>query len=135
MSEFKTILCFPKGQDKQLSENFWLREMHCKCSSKDCRITLVCLEGIEELQKIRDLIGPLKISSAFRCGPHNRTEGGGEHSMHLFGLAWDVIPIVAPISALKEQAEGYSLFRKGGIGTYRTWLHLDLRPWPARWVG
>jgi len=46
-----TIKKFKKGEDVRLSTNFHLREYECSCN--DCSETLVDLDHIEKLQKLR----------------------------------------------------------------------------------
>lgn len=45
------------------------------------------------LQQIRDVVGPLRVTSAFRSPAVNMAVGGSDSSMHRKGLAADVIPL------------------------------------------
>jgi len=47
---------------------------------------------VRMLEKLRSLDGnrPIRITSGYRCPPHNREVGGVEHSLHMRGQAVDV---------------------------------------------
>ena len=45
------------------------------------------------LEKARAKVGPLIVSSGYRCAPLNMAIGGSLTSAHLLGLAADVIPM------------------------------------------
>lgn len=45
------------------------------------------------LEQIREMVGPLRITSGYRCGALNTAVGGRPTSRHVLGLAADVQPI------------------------------------------
>ena len=66
---------------------------------------------------------PFRLSSAFRCIPHNRDVGGVEDSAHTKGLAVDIrIP-----DAYTRFKVLYGLIKAGfkRIGVYETYIHVD----------
>jgi zinc D-Ala-D-Ala carboxypeptidase len=58
----------------------------------EVRMNLVRL-AVDVLEPARDLCGPLKVNSAYRCPGLNRAIGGALRSAHLDGLAADVVPV------------------------------------------
>lgn len=84
----------------------------------------------ERLQAVRDIINmPIVITSGYRTKEHNKAVGGAESSLHLEGLAADVVVKGMTPGELQELLSGWS----GGMGSYDTWTHLDIRKQPARW--
>lgn len=49
------------------------------------------------LQPIRNVFGPIKVTSGFRCKQVNERIGGAKNSQHVFGEAADFIPLQAPL--------------------------------------
>ncbi len=45
------------------------------------------------LEQIREMVGPLRVTSGYRCGALNTAVGGRPASRHVLGLAADVQPI------------------------------------------
>lgn len=117
-----TILKIPKGSNIQLTKNFNASEWDCKCSYDSCTYTLIDLEHLVELQQLRDEVGPLKITSAFRCVKHNKDVGGSPKSQHLLGTATD---LQSKNLSPKELAEACEYFT--GLGRYKTFTHIDSR--------
>ena len=69
---------------------------------------------------------PLQVLSAYRTPEHNRRVGGVPKSQHLEGRALDLRP--------PEGMDSFSFFKiiksmrlSGGIGFYRTFVHVDIR--------
>jgi uncharacterized protein YcbK (DUF882 family) len=89
---------------------------------------LRCLAN--RLQVIRDVLNrPIKINSAFRTVQHNKSVGGSKNSMHLHGMAADIVVIGISPDDFRSWARNWS----GGMGSYRTFTHIDIRPDKARW--
>lgn len=129
-----TIKAYSKGKDgtKYLSKNFRVKEF----ASKDGADPLfVSPELVELLQKIRDHFGkPIVISSGYRTAKHNKAVGGATYSQHLYGMAADIKVTGVKPSAVADYAETL-LPNSGGIGTYSTFTHVDVRATKARWKG
>jgi uncharacterized protein YcbK (DUF882 family) len=124
---------YNKGEDVQLSKNFHLSEFECKCGRDDCKTTIVDKGHIEKLQRLRDKVGKLKITSAYRCEAHNKAVGGSKKSQHRNGTATDIVPLEESLARVTALAE--SMF--DGLGTYpgKGFIHIDSRGSKARWVG
>lgn len=123
-----------KEGNVKLSANFKVREFACNDGSDPIFISS---ELVEVLQKIRDHFGkPVNINSGFRTASYNKRKdvGGATYSQHLYGTAADIrISGVSPknIAAYAETL----LPNKGGIGTYRDFVHIDVRDVKSRWNG
>jgi len=118
-----------------LTRNFSRSEFACKgknCCGGSTPVQPALATG---LQEIRDKIGkPLTISSGFRCKTHNRAIGGAENSQHCLGTAVDLLcPDDWTPAQLAGLAETIPVFEQGGIGIYKSWVHLDIRQERARW--
>lgn len=86
------------------------------------------------LQSLRDKVGPLRITSGYRCRQHNAAVGGAKDSQHVLGLAADIVSRTHTPAQLAEAAETIPAFGMGGIGTYPSWVHVDVRTnGQARW--
>lgn len=123
-----------KNGNTKLSANFKVREFACNDGSDPIFISP---DLVEVLQKIRDHFGkPVNINSGFRTASYNKRKdvGGATYSQHLYGTAADIrISGVSPknIAAYAETL----LPNKGGIGTYRDFVHIDVRDVKSRWNG
>lgn len=113
----------------QASKNFTLAELSCKhCGA------LPQPQLIIELQALRDKFGaPMVITSATRCKEHNTAIGGAPDSMHLQGLAVDVM--VKPSLRWEFLVHAMAMGVWRGVGVNASFIHLDLRTGtPAVWV-
>ena len=125
----------------KLSNNFSKKEFECKCG---CEMPKEVLDNIirlaDELQVIRDYCcESITINSAYRCISHNRSIGSNNTSQHILGKAADIvirnIKPQAVINMLEDMLEIEDLFPFfiGGIGSYDSFTHVDIRPSRARW--
>lgn len=123
-----------------LSKNFSSHEFRCPCG---CGSEEVHPKLIEILQKIRDQVGPLRISSGNRCQEHNSgITGAARRSMHIprdgIGHAADVKyyggsrgpDAILRLYVLADQ------FGATGLGLYHNRIHVDVRRGRrrARWI-
>lgn len=124
-----------KPEDFQLSENFRASEFACRCGCGfGMRKGDVDRRLIMALQTLRYYCNaPLHVNSGCRCKAHNAAIGGEPDSYHLRGMAADIHGM--PIHELVRLAEHIPMFLRGGIGTYPTFVHLDVRGVKARWHG
>ena len=120
------------------TKNFSVKEFACKgvnCCKQSAPIHITLVRC---LQRLRDICeSPIKVHSGFRCKRHNFKIGGAKKSYHTLGLAVDISCKRFPPKKLAEIANNVLDFRYGGIGTYKSWVHLDIRgilgDMPARW--
>lgn len=129
-----TIKAYSTAKDgnKKLSTNFKVKEFACTDGSDPIFIDS---ELVNVLQKIRTHFGKsVTITSAYRTPGKNKAVGGKPYSMHLYGKAADIK--VKNVSPAKVAAYAEKLLpNKGGIGTYSTFTHIDVRNVKARWKG
>ena len=129
-----TINAYSKAKDgnKKLSTNFKVKEFACSDGSDPI---FIAPELVKVLQKIRDHFGKsVTITSAYRTPSRNKVVGGTTYSQHLYGVAADIK--VKGISPKKVAQYAEKLLpNKGGIGTYSTFTHIDVRATKARWKG
>jgi len=129
-----TIKAYSKAKDgnKKLSANFRVKEFACTDGSDPIFIDT---ELVKILQKIRNHFGKsVTITSAYRTPTKNKAVGGTTYSQHLYGKAADIkINGIAPktVAAYANKL----LPKSGGIGTYKTFTHIDVRTTKSRWNG
>ena len=129
-----TIKAYSKAKNgnTKISTNFKVKEFACTDGSDPIFIDS---ELVSVLQKIRTHFGKsVTITSAYRTPTKNKACGGTAYSQHLYGKAADIkISGVTPkkIAAYAEKL----LPNKGGIGIYKTFVHIDVRASKSRWNG
>jgi len=86
-----------------------------------------------EFEGLRAALGvPLRVVSAYRTPAHNRRVGGARHSQHVQGRALDLQPTqgltVKQLYAVALVQAEDPTSRIRGLGRYRTFVHIDIRP-------
>ncbi len=118
----------------RLSEDFWRAEFACRCG---CGFDVVDTELLDVLQQLRSTTGRrISITSGARCAKHNKRVGGSKNSQHLLGKAADfTVEGMTPkqVAAWLKTNVGAGDVRFG-LGQYRSWVHVDVRPTPAQWA-
>ena len=121
----------------QLTSNFSLEEFECKCGCEMPEfVKKNIIELAENLQVLRDDVGRLDLTNAYRCKFHNADVGGSVNSQHLKGKAADIkSKILSPneIAVRTNDLMKNESFKLGGIGIYNTFTHVDIRGTRARW--
>lgn len=120
-----------------LSRDFGKKEFVCRGKGCCDHKGQVVPELVAALQELRDRIGkPIHITSGFRCPKHNAFVGGDPHSQHMAGTAADICVTGVNTALLAIEAQNITAFKRGGIGLYGGWVHVDVREdGPARWEG
>lgn len=132
-----------REEKKEETADFWDGIKHFKRSEFACKCGKHCngfpVEPDEQLvrllEKIRKHFGvPVTINSGIRCKTHNANVGGVSASQHLKGTAADIS--VKGIDPAKVAAYAETLLpNTGGIGIYKTFVHVDVRKTKSRWNG
>lgn len=116
-----------KGVSLKLSTHFNTGEFNCQCSYLTCREQRIAKELVEKLELIRTTVGPLTITSGYRCGDHQRdlikdvNLKTVSNSQHMLGNAADIK--ASDMKLLREQAE----LSFDALGISKTFIHVDLR--------
>jgi uncharacterized protein YcbK (DUF882 family) len=118
------------GDGYRLSRNFKLSEAKSQCGSDTVYVHPAVLVLA---QKIRDEFGPIRVNSWYRSPEHNATiTGSSKQSRHMLGMAIDIVPLRATLNDVRLYAETLNV---GGMGTYETFVHLDVDGIHRRWHG
>jgi uncharacterized protein YcbK (DUF882 family) len=88
------------------------------------------------LDRLREEVGkPINISSTYRDKPYNRAIGSGDGSQHVKFTAVDFTvsgmtpgQVFNKLKAMRTRGEWV-----GGLGKYRTFVHIDTRKNNATW--
>lgn len=90
---------------------------------------------VEMLQEIRDYVGkPIYINSSYRNIEYNKSVDGEKHSLHLLFKALDFsvknfkMMDYMVLGAELRNGNIIELNRLGGLGVYKTFLHIDCGP-------
>ena len=121
----------------KLTKNFSLEEFECKCG---CEMPDFVKKNVaelaENLQVLRNLVGRLDLTNAYRCKSHNADVGGATNSQHLVGKAADIkSESIKPkeMAQIVDDLMKNESFELGGVGIYNTFTHVDIRGTRARW--
>jgi uncharacterized protein YcbK (DUF882 family) len=79
-------------------------------------------EFMEKLQTLRNKVGPLKITSGYRCENHPVERKKSRSGAHSLGLAADIVPHKVQ---RYELLTSISDMRFKGIGVAKSFIHID----------
>ena len=100
--------------------NFKPDEFRCSC----CNRLEIAADLIDLLQKAREAIGPLVITSAYRCADHNsKVSSTGLNGPHTTSYAVD---IHVSNSQHRKLLLSYFANKVSGLGIAKTFIHIDL---------
>ena len=117
----------------KISRHFSREEFACACG---CGFDTVDIELVEDILEIirEHFQSAVTINTGCRCRKHNREEGGGKKSQHIFARAADIE--VAGIAAHVVQNFIEATWpHQYGLGRYADFTHIDSRAGKARWRG
>ena len=100
--------------------HFARQEMQCKgfnCCGHDCKMDF---EHMVKLEKVRAIVGELKINSAYRCKTHNQAVGGVPNSWHMKGMASDGVPLETSLDTLEKVARAFF----SEVIRYKSFVHM-----------
>jgi uncharacterized protein YcbK (DUF882 family) len=125
----------------QLTTHFHLDEFACRDGTPvPCELVENVRLLAENLEVLRAALGgaPIRITSGYRTPDYNRRVGGVKKSQHLIGKAADIVVANVDPPFVYRQAQRLikaGEMMKGGLGLYRTFVHVDIRGRNARWRG
>lgn len=117
--------------DGKVSKHFRVREFASKDGSDK---VLIDDDLVTLLENIREAAGgkAITINSGYRSPEHNAAVGGVSNSQHVKGTAADIVVEDTDPLTVGQIAEHF-LNKKGGIGVYQTFTHVDTRTTRSRW--
>jgi uncharacterized protein YcbK (DUF882 family) len=141
-----------------LTKNFSLVEFACHDGTAFPKKLIPAVKELaENLQKLRDEINwkiehdgliildknnkvvkevRINIISGYRTAKHNKKIGGAKNSYHVKAMAADIVCGVLPASKIQEfilDLISRAQMKQGGLGSYETFTHYDIRGRKARW--
>ena len=121
-----------KDGNLKLSSNFKVKEFACKDGNDTVFIES---ELINVLQDVRAHFNkPITINSGYRTDKYNNKIGGAKYSQHKYGNAADIkVSGFSPSDVYNYLDTKYP--NSYGIGLYRNFVHIDVRPNKSRWNG
>ena len=128
----RDLLHFQSAMDKSplegtnFTKNFSWKEMQCQCG---CGRSDMDRDFMDLLQQLRDRVGPLSITSGFRCKAHNQAVSStGSTGPHTTGKASDVkcsgeLASKVNIEASRLGFTGFGFSQRGKHSN--RYIHLD----------
>ena len=109
------------GDWKEKWVNFSLDEFKCQCG---CGHASVHSDLLDLLQTARDKLGPLTITSAYRCPDHNdKVSSTGLSGPHTTSKACD---LHVSNSQHRKKLIDYFANKVTGLGIAKTFIHIDI---------
>lgn len=122
----------------QITKNFKASEFRCSNGMNVPRHLEVNMNRLaENLQVLRDELGcSISINSSYRTDIYNKIVGGVRNSQHLLAKAADIVSknhTPTEVSETIERLIKSGLMDEGGLGTYNSFTHYDIRGHKSRW--
>tara|TARA_B100000029_G_scaffold5246_1_gene5835 strand:+ start:293 stop:682 length:390 start_codon:yes stop_codon:yes gene_type:complete len=109
-----------KEQWNEEWQNFSPDEVKCQ----HCGELKIDEELMDLIQDARDTLGPLRITSGYRCSEHNNNiSSTGPSGPHTTGKAID---IAAKSSQQRKELIDYFATKVSGLGIAKSFIHIDL---------
>ena len=128
------VIVYQASDTSALSKNFTREEFKCPCG---CTRQMVDSELVEKMQAVREKLGkPIKITSGYRCIPHNAAIKGSSGSKHRYGMAADWRIVDRSINPVALGIIAAQYFKAVGIYWYdgAAMVHTDTRNAKATWL-
>tara|TARA_R110000744_G_scaffold82750_1_gene162586 strand:+ start:19114 stop:19485 length:372 start_codon:yes stop_codon:yes gene_type:complete len=122
----------------RLTKDFNRSEFDCNDGSVMPKEVLLNIQKLaNQLQVLRDFLGvTITVNSAYRSPSYNKKIGGVSNSQHILGKAADITAegyTPAQVYARIEKLIKSGDMLQGGLGSYSTFTHYDIRKTRARW--
>ena len=105
---------------KEKWKNFNLDEFKCNC----CGLVDINSDLLDLLQTAREVVGPLQITSAYRCPEHNNSVSStGLSGPHTTGKSVD---IHVSNSQHRKKLIDYFTSKVTGLGIAKSFIHIDI---------
>lgn len=120
----------------RLTPHFMLSELRCH-DGTDIPDKYVgnAIAICKRAEVLREVVGPLFVTSGYRTAAWNKRVGGAKGSFHMTASALD---LTSRLVSAKELHKVYTVLIKegrvpdGGLGLYENWIHIDIGK-PRRW--
>jgi uncharacterized protein YcbK (DUF882 family) len=122
----------------KLTKDFNRSEFDCNDGSVMPKEVLLNIQKLaNQLQVLRDCLGvTITVNSGYRSPSYNKKIGGVSNSQHVIGKAADITAkgyTPAQVNARIEELIKSGDMLQGGLGSYSTFTHYDIRKTRARW--
>lgn len=118
------VFSFKTDKNKQLSNNFKVKEFRCNDGSDKIVVDTEFVET--KLQDIRNHFkAAVTINSAYRTPTYNKKVGGASSSYHVKGRAFDIVVKGHKPSEVAKYARSIGI---KGVIEYNSFVHIDSRP-------
>lgn len=116
-------------------KHFKLSEFTCRCGRCENKVTQELIDLCDEIRA--EFGSAVRVNSGYRCPAYNATiPNSAKKSQHIEGKAADLSPMNGDIYGLRRAVARVAARRKiGGIGWYKTFVHVDVRDGRSRWDG
>lgn len=118
--------------NQSITPHFKVREFRCYDNTN---LIFIAEDLVKLLEEIRiEVSAPIIVNSGYRTPVHNKKVGGATNSYHMLGVAADIscsrISVQKLYDICSSRLNGW-----GGLGKYKTFVHVDIRPQKSRWNG